>query len=308
MRQHKVIIDTDPGVDDAMAILYACLDPSIELLGLTTIFGNVTTDIATRNSLVLLELAGQDLPVARGAEKPIVQEAKPVAWEVHGKEGFGDVPPMLPGSKPVDESAAEFICRLVNENPGEITLCPVGPLTNIALALELDPGIANKVKSVTIMGGSMDEGGNVTSHAEANIWQDPHAADMVFAAGWEVIMVGLDVTHQVICTPKDFASMVEPAPKLGGFLNDAAQFYFQFHRDENGFDGCHMHDPTAVISIVRPDLFSIDETPVSVILEGDEIGRTIRANKTERSAVKVCFGIEVEAVRNLFLETVKNGY
>lgn len=308
MRQHKVIIDTDPGVDDAMAILYACLDPSIELLGLTTIFGNVTTDIATRNSLALLELAGQDLPVARGAEKPIVQEAKPVAWEVHGKEGFGDVPPMLPGSKPVDESAAEFICRLVNENPGEITLCPVGPLTNIALALELDPGIANKVKSVTVMGGSMDEGGNVTSHAEANIWQDPHAADMVFAAGWEVIMVGLDVTHQVICTPKDFASMVEPAPKLGGFLNDAAQFYFQFHRDENGFDGCHMHDPTAVISIVRPDLFSIDETPVSVILEGDEIGRTIRANKTERSAVKVCFGIEVEAVRNLFLETVKNGY
>ncbi len=308
MRQHKVIIDTDPGVDDAMAILYACLDPSIELLGLTTIFGNVTTDIATRNSLALLELAGQDLPVARGAEKPIVQEAKPVAWEVHGKEGFGDVPPMLPGSKPVDESAAEFICRLVNENPGEITLCPVGPLTNIALALELDPGIANKVKSVTLMGGSMDEGGNVTSHAEANVWQDPHAADMVFAADWEVIMVGLDVTHQVICTPKDFASMVEPAPKLGGFLNDAAQFYFQFHRDENGFDGCHMHDPTAVMSIVRPDLFSIDETPVSVILEGDEIGRTIRASKTERSAVKVCFGIEVEAVRNLFLETVKNGY
>lgn len=308
MTQHKIIIDTDPGVDDAMAILYACLDPSIELLGLTSIFGNVTTDIATRNSLALLELAGQDLPVARGADTPIVQDAKPVSWEVHGKEGFGDVPPMSPLTKPIEENAAEFICRLVNENPGEITLCPVGPLTNIALSLQLDPSIAGKVKSVTVMGGSVDEGGNVTPHAEANIWQDPHAANMVFAAEWEVTMVGLDVTHQVICTPADFASLVEPAPKLGSFLNDAAQFYFQFHRDENGIDGCHMHDPTAVISIVRPDLFSIDETPVSVILDGDQIGRTIRTTQTHQPAVKVCCGIEVEAVRNLFLETIKNGY
>ncbi|MEM7069973.1 MAG: nucleoside hydrolase [Pseudomonadota bacterium] len=308
MQPHKVIIDTDPGVDDAMAILYACLDPEIELLGLTSIFGNVTTDIATRNALVLLEKAGQELPVARGADKPLVQDAKPVAWEVHGKQGFGNVPPINPAGLPVSETAAEFICRVVNENPGEVTLCPVGPLTNIALALEHDPSIAEKVKGVTVMGGSLDEGGNVTPHAEANIWQDPHAAEIVFGAAWDVTLVGLDVTHQVVCTPDDFTSLVEPAPKLGGFLNDAAQFYFQFHRDENGINGCHMHDPTAVISIVRPDLFSIDETPISVILDGEEIGRTYRTNTSERPAVKACLGIEVEAVRNLFLETIKSGF
>lgn len=308
MTQHKIIIDTDPGVDDAMAILFAHLDPTVELLGLTSIFGNVTTDIATRNSLALLEMVGLDVPVARGADKPIVQEAKPVAWEVHGKEGFGTVPPITPKSNAINETAAEFICRVVNENPGEVTLCPVGPLTNIALALQLDPSIAGKVKSVTVMGGSLDGGGNVTPHAEANIWQDPHAADLVFAGEWKITMVGLDVTHQVICKPDDFAGLVEPAPKLGGFLNEAAQFYFQFHRDENGIDGCHMHDPTAVISIVRPDLFSIDETPVNVILEGEEIGRTVRANKIDQSSVKVCRGIDVEAVRNIFLETIKSGF
>lgn len=308
MAKHKIIIDTDPGVDDAMAILYACLEPSIELLGLTSIFGNVTIDVATRNSLALLELAGHNLPVAKGAEKPIIQEAKPVAWEVHGKEGFGDVAPMHPTSKVISETAAEFICRIVNENPGEVVLCPVGPLTNIALALKLDPGITKKVKSVVVMGGSLDEGGNVTTHAEANIWQDPHAANLVFAANWDVTMVGLDVTHQVVCTPADFMSLVEPAPKLGGFLNDAAQFYFKFHRDENGIDGCHMHDPTAVISIVKPDLFTVDETPLSVILEGEEIGRTIRAENSVKPAVKVCKKIEVDAVRNLFLDTIKAGY
>ena len=200
----KVIIDTDPGVDDAMAVLYACLSPSIELLGLTSIFGNVTTEIATRNALALLEIAGADLPVARGSDKPLVQAQREPAWEVHGREGFGDVPAMSPKKGVIEESAAEFICRVVHENPGEVVLCPVGPLTNIALALRLDPSIASEVKGVTVMGGSIDDGGNVTPHAEANIWQDPHAAEEVFAADWPITLVGLDVTHQVVCTPEDF--------------------------------------------------------------------------------------------------------
>ena len=308
MTREKIIIDTDPGVDDAMAILYACLDPKIELMGLTSIFGNVTTDIATRNALVLAEMAGKDVPVARGADKPIEQDAKPVAWEVHGHEGFGDVPPISPSSSPVSETAVEFICRMVSENPGEIVLCPVGPLTNIALALKKDPGIVDKVKSITVMGGSLDEGGNVTSFAEANIWQDPHAAEAVFAADWEVTMVGLDVTHQVVCTPEDFASLAKQAPKLGGFLNDAAQFYFQFHRKENGIYGCHMHDPTAVISIVRPDLFSIDETPLGVILSGEQVGQTVRLEEKRRPLVKACMGIDSDAIKKLFLETIKSGF
>lgn len=307
MTQTKVIIDTDPGVDDAMAVFYACLDPRIDLVGLTTIFGNVTTDIATRNALALLELAGMDVPVAHGANVPLVQEPKEVSWEVHGREGFGDVPPITPKGKPVSETAAQFICRMVNENPGEIILCPVGPLTNIALALQLDPGIADKVKGVTVMGGSLDEGGNVTPHAEANIYHDPHAAEIVFAADWKVTMIGLDVTHQVICSPDDFAGLAEDAPKLGGFLNEAAQFYFQFHRKVDGINGCHMHDPTAVISIVDPQLFSIDETPLQVILDGEELGKTIRAQESLRPNVSAAMKIDVDAVRNRFLETIKSG-
>ena len=308
MSKHRVIIDTDPGVDDAMAILYAILDPQIDLVGLTSIFGNVTTDIATRNALALLEMAGVDLPVAAGAKVPLVQPSKEVAWEVHGREGFGDVPPMSPKSKAIDEPAHEFICRMINENPGEIVLCPVGPLTNIALALQHDPSITQKVKSVTVMGGSVDEGGNVTPFAEANIWQDPHAADLVFGADWDVTMIGLDVTHQVVCSPSEFASLPASAPKLGGFLNDAAQFYFEFHRKVDGIDGCHMHDPTAVITIVEPDYFSVEEMALSVILDGEKVGQTYRCEDANRRKVKVALGIKEQAIRDKFLSILKSGF
>lgn len=304
----KVIIDTDPGIDDAMAVLFACLSPDIELVGLTSIFGNVTTDIATRNAQALVEMARHVVPVARGADGPVQQAPRPVAWEVHGREGFGDVAPFTPAGQPVDETAAEFICRAVSDNPGEIVLCPVGPLTNLARALELDPAVADKVKSVTVMGGSLDAGGNATPHAEANIWQDPHAADIVFAAGWDVTMVGLDVTQQVKCTPAHFAGLVKPAPVLGGFLNDAVQHYFQFHREVDGFDGCHMHDPSAVVSIIRPDLFAVEHEPLRAIVEGAETGRTVRAEGSDRPVISVCTGVDVGAVRDLFLETVSSGF
>lgn len=304
----KIIIDTDPGVDDAMAIVYASLDSRIELMGLTTIFGNVTTDIATRNALVLLELIGEDKPVARGSGRPLVQEPKEVAWEVHGREGFGDVPPMSPKSNSVREPAHEFICQMANEYPGEITLCPIGPLTNIALALEHDPSIAEKVKGVSIMGGSLEGGGNVTPFAEANIWQDPHAADAVFAANWEVRMIGLDVTHKVICSPEDFASLPPKAPKLGGFLNECAQFYFQFHRKVDGLNGCHMHDPSAVISIVDPDFFTFDEIPLEVTIDGEELGRTRKSPSSERRPMKVALGVDDNAVKRRFLETIETGF
>ena len=307
-QQTKVIIDTDPGVDDAMAIIYACLDPRIELLGLTSIFGNVTTDIATRNALILLELAKHKAPVAGGALKPIVQPLREPAWEVHGREGFGDVAPGIPQRSALSEPAHEFICRMVNENPGEIVLCPVGPLTNIALALDHDPSIANKVKSVTIMGGSLDEGGNVTSFAEANIWQDPHAADAVFAADWNVDMIGLDVTHRVTCSPEDFANLAKQAPTLGKFLNDATQFYFSFHVEANGFLGCYMHDPAAVISIIDRELFSFDVTPLNVILEGEEVGATKRATQSDRKGVNVAMSVDADAVKHRFLEIISTGF
>ncbi len=308
MTKHKIIIDTDPGIDDAMAILYACLDPEIELVGLTSIFGNVTLDVATRNALALLELAGVDVPVARGAEVPLVQKPREVAWFVHGHEGFGNVPPFKPTTNQVEESASKFICKMINDNPGEIILCPVGPLTNLALALEHDPTIVDKVKSVTVMGGSVDEGGNATDFAEANIWQDPHAAQKVFSANWPVTMVGLDVTHCIVCSPEQIGALSVASPILGGFLNDAAQFYFDFHLRVDNFVGCHMHDPAAVISIVNPEFFSIDEMPLDVTLEGNRIGETVRTSDQGRPKVGVATKVNSEAVRAKFLNMFKSGF
>ena len=234
---HKVIIDTDPGVDDAMAILYAMLKPEIDLVGLTSIFGNVFTDTATRNALALTELAEHPLSRRSRGAKAARAGTTGTCLFVHGREGFGDVPPFVPKTAPEPVSAAQFICNMINRYPGEIVLCPIGPLTNVALALEHDPTIVEKVKSVTVMGASLEEGGNVTPFAEANIWQDPHAAKQVFGAAWDVTIVGLDVTHQIICTPDDFASLVEPAPVLGGFLNEAAQFYFDFTASPTAWKG-----------------------------------------------------------------------
>lgn len=308
MATEKIIIDTDPGIDDAMAILFAFLHEDIDLIGLTTIFGNVTTDIATRNALALAELAGVEVPVARGAYVPLVQEALPVADFVHGTEGFGEVPPFSPSGSPVEQTAADFICDAVNANPGEIILCPVGPLTNLAIALEQDPSIPGKVKSVTVMGGSVAAGGNATPHAEANIWQDPHAAKAVFEAPWNVTLVGLDVTHKVICGPADFAGLAEAAPSLGGFLNEAAQFYFRFHEKHDGFYGCHMHDPTAVISIVRPDLFALEQGPLDVVVEGEMSGQTVKLADTSRPSANLCMDVDDDAVRSVFLSTIKSSF
>lgn len=303
----KIIIDTDPGIDDAMAIFYAYLHPEIEVLGLTTVFGNVTVDIATRNALVLTELAKQNTPVAKGAAKPLVQSPNGVSDHVHGAEGFGNMPPRTPIDQAVNETAAEFICRVINENPGEIVLCPIGPLTNIALALELDPSIAQKTKSVVIMGGGIARG-NVTEYAEANIWNDPHAADAVFAADWDVVMVGLDVTHQVACGTADFNRGASAAPVLGGFLSEATEFYLTFYESVYGKPECHLHDPTAVIAITDPQLFTIENHALEVILDGERIGQTAHSEKRGRRPVRVCMGVDAVAVKELFLSTIDSGF
>ncbi|MEO0922813.1 MAG: nucleoside hydrolase [Pseudomonadota bacterium] len=306
----KIIIDTDPGIDDAMAILYAFLDPEIDLIGLTSIFGNVTIDTATRNALRLVEMAKSDIPVARGAEKPLVQPLKLPATYVHGESGFGDVPAATPSLKAVSEPAHEFICRMAHAYPGEIILCPIGPLTNIALALDHDPSVAEKIKSVTVMGSSLHEGGNVTPYAEANIWQDPHAADAVLSASWPVTLIGLDVTHRIVCDEDDFNELAQKAPTLGGFLQEAVQFYMDFHRrdERNPVDGCHMHDPSAVLSVIHRDLFSFDETPVRVILDGERLGETVADSDIARAPVTFASKIDSEGVKRRFMDTISCGF
>ncbi len=307
MTPQKIIIDTDPGVDDAMAIFYAFLAPELDVVGLTTVFGNVDVDISTRNALVLAELAGRDVPVARGAHKPLLMDPNPHSTHVHGSEGFGNMAPRTPKGQVVDETAAEFIVRQINENPGEITLCPIGPLTNIALALQLDPSIAQKTRSVVIMGGGL-ELGNVTEFAEANIWNDPHAADQVFAADWDVVMVGLDVTQKITCGAPEFARAARGAPVLGGFLAEATEFYLEFYESVLGEPVCRLHDPSATIAIGNPDLFTIENHALEVIVAGTRIGQTIRSTDTERRPVRVCMDVKSADVRELFLSTIETGF
>ena len=302
----KIIIDTDPGIDDAMAIHLAFAHPELEVVGLTTVFGNVFTKTATRNALALSEMAAYPCAVAHGAEAPIVQDLNHPADFVHGTEGFGTVAPIAVSREPDPRSAAVFLCEMAAAYPGEIILCPVGPLTNIALALQHDTNFAKNVKGVVIMGGAVTVPGNVSEHAEANIWNDPHAADIVFAADWPITLVGLDVTTVVNCSAEDFAGLAEASPTIGGFLNDAVQYYFEFHKKQHDFTGCYMHDPTAVIAITNPDAFTKKALPLCTIVDGERIGKTESAGIDGRRPVDVCVGVDRARVRQIFLETVRN--
>ena len=304
---HKILIDTDPGIDDAMAIFYAALHPDIEIVGMTSIFGNVTTNIAVRNAIVLAEKVGQPIPVAKGADKPLVMEPNDVSDYVHGVEGFGTMAAQPIKSKPLNEPAHEFICRMINENPGEIILCPIGPLTNIALALEHDPTIVTKAKAVYIMGGGLNKG-NVTEFAEANIWNDPHAADAVFEANWIVTMVGLDVTTRVQCVPTDFVKLAVSAPEIGGFLNEAVQFYMDFYATHYGKRGCDMHDPTAIIAITDPQYFTIENHALEVIVDGARVGQTLRSTDPSRPKHKVPMVVDAQGVKQRFFSIIETGF
>lgn len=304
MTPRRIIIDTDPGVDDAMAIHLAFAHPGLEVVGLTTGFGNVTTEVATRNALVLAEMAGRAVPVAAGASVPLVQPQMPPADHVHGREGFGDLPARRPRGRPDPRPAWRFLVETVAAAPGEITICAIGRLTNLALALRADPAFARNVRDVVLMGGVVEEDGNVTEFAEANIYGDPHAADAVFAAPWQVTMVGLDVTHAVVCTPEDFAWLAGRAPRIGGFLDEAAQFYIRFYKTRRGVLGCCLHDPAAVIAITNPELFGVRSSPITVVVEGEEAGRTVADPAADRPAVNWCMEVDSEAVRRVFLDTV----
>jgi inosine-uridine nucleoside N-ribohydrolase len=301
----RILIDTDPGIDDAMAIFYAIAAPDIELVGLSTVFGNVTTEIATRNALQLADLAGIAIPVARGADKPLRRDLAPPADFVHGAEGFGDARLPAPSRQADPRPAARFIAETILENPGEITLVPIGPLTNIALALREAPEIVRAVKKIVVMGGAVRTAGNVSEHAEANIWNDPDAAAEVFAAEWPLTLIGLDVTQQVRCKDHDLDPMRSSSPACGRFLNEAVQFYFRFHEAQRGFTGCYLHDPSAVICATHPEWFDTVDTPLTVTVDGEALGHTREGGGGPSH--RVAIGVNSEAVRRRFLETLKSG-
>lgn len=300
-----LVIDTDPGVDDAMAILYALADPEVELLGLTTVFGNVPGGMALRNALQLVELAEADIPVAEGAHGPLAGALQPDARHVHGPEGFGEVRLPAPTRRADGRRAADFLAETCAARPGEVTVVSVGPLTNLAHALDRHPEIAETVGAVMVMGGAVRRGGNVTPHAEANIHQDPHAAERVFDAPWPVSLMPLDLTERITCTAADIAPMVAASPTCGAFLTQAAEFYFAFHRASEGLDGCHLHDPTALIAALDPGLVRAAHAPVAVTLEGDAAGMT--RERASGPMLTLCLDGDIPQIRDRFLAHLTSG-
>lgn len=310
----KIIIDTDPGIDDAMALLFALCAPSLDVVGLTTIFGNVNTPVATRNALHLLEFAGKgQVPVAHGAEQPLYIPFHGPATFVHGLDGLGNTNPPAPTKQAVNQTAAQFIVEMVMRNPGEITLVPVGPLTNLALALLLEPRIVHKVAEVVIMGGAATVNGNVNPAAEANIANDPHAADLVFTAGWPVTMVGLDVTTKVIMDEPYLVTLCTPERKTGAYIYDICRFYLDFHHRVHQMYAAHTHDPSAIAYLIDPTLFQTQRGVIRVLTEGIARGQTLmdrrghwsRPNEwSTHPPINVCLDVDAERLLALYKQTI----
>jgi inosine-uridine nucleoside N-ribohydrolase len=249
-----VLIDCDPGHDDAMALLLALASPELELLGVTTVHGNQTLDKTTANALRVLEFAGRgDLPVAAGADRPLVRDAR-VAEHVHGETGLDgpDLPP--PAGKPVPLHAVDFLADRLHEAAQPVTLIPTGPLTNIALLLQHHPDVRDDIERIVLMGGAIAEG-NITPAAEFNIWVDPEAAQRVFHSGIDVTMVGLDVTHRALMTP-EHAERLRAAGRVGTLVAELWAFYHRYHARVYDFPGTPVHDALAVAHVIDGGLLT----------------------------------------------------
>ncbi|MDN3555140.1 nucleoside hydrolase [Halomonas maura] len=310
---HPIIFDTDPGVDDAQAIAIALRHPAIELLGMTTTFGNVDVTTATHNALLLAELAGGEVPVAQGAAAPLVKPRHPAPAHIHGANGLGDIALPEVQGRADPRSAARFIIDTVNARPGEVSLVAVGPLGNLATALQLDPTLIDKVRQVVVMGGSIREGGNVTPVAEANIFNDPHAAARVLTAGWPLTLVGLDVTHRCVLGPAHMARIAAGQGKLGEVLAGSYGFYRDFYQAMLGIDGCCPHDSCALAWQIRPELFTTARGHLTVATQGDAEGQTIFAPEnrgyieprwSRTPLANVCLGVDGAAVVEWITETL----
>jgi inosine-uridine nucleoside N-ribohydrolase len=257
-----ILIDCDPGHDDAMALLLALASPELELLGVTTVHGNTTLVNTTANALRVLELAGRgDVPVAAGADRPLLREPN-VAASVHGESGLDgpDLPP--PAGAPAPAHAVDFLAERIGASDRPVTLVPTGPLTNIALLLARHPGVADRIERIVLMGGAIAEG-NVTPAAEFNIWLDPEAAARVFASGIDLTMVGLDVTHRALMRP-EHAETLRRTGRVGTVVAELWAFYYRYHTRVYDFPGTPIHDALAVAHVIRGDLLRTERRHVAI--------------------------------------------
>ena len=268
-----IIIDCDPGHDDAAALLLALAGDEVKLLGVTTVAGNQTLEKTTANAIRVLDCAGRaDVPVAAGANRPLVRELH-VAVDIHGETGLegSQLPP--PSRPPEATHAVDWIAATLEAAPSRVTLVPTGPLTNIALLLARYPEIESRIERIVLMGGSIGEG-NVTPAAEFNIWADPEAAQRVFATDIDLTMVGLDVTHKALLTP-DHLEVLEVAGEPGKLVADLYRFFLSIHGDRYGWVGAPVHDAVAVAHVIDGSLLQTTRCGVRIDTGGElSRGRT----------------------------------
>lgn len=312
MAATRIIIDCDTGIDDAMAILYALRTPGVVVEGITTVFGNIDVAQAADNTLRLLALAnpGYEIPVAIGASKALVRELTGFSTHVHGENGIGGVELPPSSQRPVSETAAEFIVRLANEYPGEIVLVTLGRLTNLSLALDLDPALTGKLKKVAVMGGTIYKPGNITPVAEANIWGDPDAADRVFTSGLPVQMVGLDVTLKTRITSEHLELLKqfgrEDCKEIIEFMDQSLVHYFRFYREANYLiNSAPLHDPLAMMAALQPDLLTWRPMKVRVECRGEHtagmVVADLRAQPKVGEFIEVAVDVDAERAVGVFL-------
>jgi inosine-uridine nucleoside N-ribohydrolase len=321
--KRRVIIDTDPGTDDAMAILLALNSPELKVEAVSVVPGNVVAKQGLENALKLVSLAGHcDIPVAAGAQHPLMQKTY-TALYWHGNNGLADIE-LPPSNCKVDPRfAPDLIIELAHKYPHEITLIPIGPLTNIALAVSKDPSIVRLVKDIVIMGGSIS-GGNVNGAAEANIFGDPEAAQIVFNAGWMVTMVGSDVGERTLMTRKHLTELQSGHGPQNDMVTKIARFYIE-RSEKNGWDGAAMYDPLAVGVVIDPTLVKLKDMHVDVETKGEFTrGETVanRMGSNEKNVLhgdhyeidgieplqnnaRVCLSSDAERFLQLFISRVK---
>ena len=304
-----IILDCDPGHDDAIALLLALGSPELNLLGVTTVSGNQTLEKTTANAIRVLDHVGRDdVPVAAGADRPLVRD-RHVAAEVHGETGL-DGPDLPPPSRPPEPAhAIDWIAMTLLGHASPVTLVPTGPLTNIAsTARALSGASPARIERIVLMGGAIGEG-NVTPPAEFNIWADPEAAHRVFTSGIDLTMVGLDVTHQALLRPADVARL-RSSGKAGTLVADLFEFYVQFHRRRYGWDGAPVHDAVAVAHVIDRGLLTTEHVGV-VVDTGPELsrGRThadrSRLSDWERNC-HVSVGIDSDGFRELLIARISS--
>ncbi|MDE0496571.1 MAG: nucleoside hydrolase [Acidimicrobiaceae bacterium] len=306
MATPKIILDCDPGHDDAVAILLAARECNV--LAITTVSGNAPLEMTTANALLLCQLAGLDIPVHAGADQPLLVPAAH-APRAHGATGLDGPPRPDVCLKAASNDAVDVIIKTARGHD-DVWLVPVGPLTNIALAIRQAPDIVERVAGISLMGGAIGPG-NVTPTAEFNIWADPHAAQIVFAAGVPLVrMAGLNLTHQLCVGPSETAALRAQSGIVPEFVADLFDFYLAGYRERAGLDAAPMHDPCAVLAVTHPELFAFDNRHVNVETTGKLTrGMTVADERPGTDAVPNCevaYSIDAAPALELIIDAIRS--